>query len=408
MIENKTDQTEEEYCFLQEAVKKQHRIRAACVIKKVVLACFLAVLFGITAGVAFWYTQNRLEKHDTRVYRESMMAHAGNETDNTSQKSKTNGDQERISAYEDYWKTIKDVGMRCNRAVVAIRQRHTESWYKRSQKDEQVQSGIVFEEKGDSLYILTQTAALLSGKNLEVEFADGSVAQAKLKAKNDNLDMAVLTVNSNDISNGTMKKIVIMDFTQYASEIGLGLNERVMVFGCPNGIMKSVMPGNVVNADLTASVLDGSLNIYATDIVYTEGGNGFVTNIEGRMVGMLTDAFKDTTGSNNWAFISAADIVAEVQRMVEGKSSAVFGIYGKDIGEDKGINVTEVLVDSAAYHGGIRVADVLCSIDGCEIKNMSELHFLLSTHESGDKIQVRSKRKSGGKEKVRSLKITLQ
>lgn len=115
----------------------------------------------------------------------------------------------------------------------------------------------------------------------------------------------------------------------------------------------------MVNTDMTVQAVDDCLTVYVTDIAYTEGGDGFVSDIEGRMVGMITDAYQRTTGDTNWAFISAEDIAVAAEAIVEEKTPVTFGIRGKDMENGKGIYVTEVSVKSPAYHGGVRVADVV-------------------------------------------------
>ena len=293
-------------------------------------------------------------------------------------------------------------------AIVTVDKLHTESWYQRSDKEDVLQSGLIFKRRGSSLYVLTQVSSLVEKGSLEVSFANGKSAAATLVATDDNLGIAVLRMDVNDISKSTMNQIYVIDFTQDASDTALELNDRVLLFGCPNGIMKSVMPGNVVNTDMTVQAVDDCLTVYVTDIAYTEGGDGFVSDIEGRMVGMTTDAYQRTTGDTNWAFISAEDIAVAAEAIVEEKTPVTFGIRGKDMENGKGIYVTEVLLKSPAYHGGVRVADVIDSIDGNKIRSMKDLSLCLSTHERGDRITVGLCRSCSGKQKKKSVKVELK
>lgn len=407
-----TQETDREYCFLQEAVQEpgggSGRSNVAAALKKLLLAALLAVVFGSIASVAFWKVQNVLEKRDARIYREKLLQSEQKETTGQSEKSSLKSDSEMIAAYENYWDRISEVGEQCNKAVVSVGQLHTESWYQKSEKTETVQSGLIFQRKGAFLYVLTQPSGMVEKKSLEVEFTDGRKAEAALEAENRNLGIAVLRIKVADLSDDTMNAISAMDFTGYDKEISLDLSDRVVLFGCPNGIMKSVMLGNIVNTDLSVQVMDGMLSLYATDIGYTEGGNGFVADVEGNVVGIMTDAYRDITGETNWAFIKMEDVAAAAQAIVDHQKTVTFGIHGKDAADGKGVYVTEVQIKSPAYHGGVRVADVISAVDGCDIKNMKEFRLCLSTHESGDKITIRLKRESGGSQTRKTVKVELK
>lgn len=405
-MEEKKKTTEEEYCFLQEAVREPQRKKGLCPAKKLVYVIVLACVFGVVASVVFWKVQDVLGERDARIYRESLLNNSDNvkkEQNNSVGKS----DADMIEAYEDYWKRIAQIGVNCNKSVVSVRQVHTESWYQKSMQDDIVQSGLLFKRKGGVLYILTQLSSITGKKVLEVEFVDGEKASAELVDEDSNTGIAVLGVNVDDVSKSTIKEIVVTDFTQYASELSLKLSDRILLFGCPNGMMNSVMLGNIVNADISVQATDKNFSVFATDIAYTEGGNGFATNIEGKIIGMITEQYKDITGETNWAFVSSADIAVTAQAIIDRKPNAYLGIHGKDAGEKDGVYVTEVASKSPAYHGGIRVADRIYSIDGNQIKDMKDLSLCLSTHEQSDRLTLRLCRESGGSEKHRTVRVTL-
>lgn len=406
MIEKNKKTEGEEYCFLQEAVREQHTEKRSRLVEKIICVIILAFVFGVIASVAFWKVQDVLGERDARIYRENLLKNAGDTQEKQNSIAKRS-DADKIAAYEEYWKGIAQIGIQCNKSVVSVGQVRTESWYQKSNKDDAVQSGLVFKRKGNALYILTQPSSVVEKKVLQVEFADETKASAELVDVDHNTGIAVLCVNTRDMSKSTLKEVEEMDFTQYASELSPKLSDRILLFGCPNGLMKSVMLGNIVNAELSVQTTDKNLSVYATDIAYTEGGNGFAADVEGRIVGVITEAYQDVTGKTNWSFVSVADIAATAQAIVDHKQLAYLGIHGKDAGNNDGVYVTEVALKSPAYHGGIRVADRIYSIDGNRIKDMKDLSLCLSTHEQGDRLKIRLCRESGGSEKHRTVKITL-
>ena len=406
MMKEKKKVAGEEYCFLQEAVQEQGLEKHSLPVKRIIYVIVLAFVFGVVASVAFWKVQDILGERDARIYRANLLKNAGSTQEKQAGFVKKS-DEYKIAAYEDYWKRIAQIGIQCNKSVVSVGEVHTESWYQKNQKGDEIQSGLVFKKKGNVLYILTQPSSMAEKKVLQVEFADGTKAAAELVDVDRNTEIAVLCVDGKDISKSTMKKIEEMDFTQYAAELSPKLSDRILLFGSPNGLMKSVMLGNIVNADLSVQTVDKNLSVYATDVAYTEGGNGFAADVEGRIVGIITDSYQDVTGETNWSFVSVTDIAATAQAIVDHKQAAYLGIQGKDAGDNDGVYVTEVALKSPAYHGGIRVADRIYSIDGNRIGDMKDLSLFLSTHEQGDRLKIRLCRENGSSKKHRTVKITL-
>lgn len=406
MMKEKKKAAGEDYCFLQEAVQEQGIEKPSLYVKRIIYVIIVAFVFGVVASVAFWKVQDILGERDARIYRENLLKDAGNTQEKQDSIAKRSN-EDKIAAYEEYWKGIAQIGIQCNKSVVSVGQVHTESWYQKSQKDEVVQSGLVFKRKGNVLYILTQSSSMVEKKVLQVEFADGTKASAELVDADYNTGIAVLGVDVKAISKSTMKEVEEMDFTQYAAEVSPKLSDRILLFGSPNGLMKSVMLGNIVNADLSVQTVDKNLSVYATDIAYTEGGNGFAADVEGRIVGIITDAYQDVTGDTNWSFVSVTDIAASAQAIVDRKETAYLGIRGKDAGDNDGVYVTEVALKSPAYHGGIRVTDRIYSIDGNRIRDMKDLSLCLSTHEQGDRLKIRLCRECGSSKKHRTVKVTL-
>lgn len=406
MMKEKKKTAGGEYCFLQEAVREQGLEKHSLSVKRIIHVIVLAFAFGVVASVAFWKVQDILGERDARIYRANLLKNTGNTQEKQAGFAKRS-DEYKIAAYEDYWKRIAQIGIQCNKSVVSVGEVHTESWYQKNQKGDEIQSGLVFKRKGNVLYILTQLSSMVEKKVLQVEFADGTKAAAELVDVDRNTEIAVLCVDGKDISKSVMKKVEEMDFTQYAAELSPKLSDRILLFGSPNGLMKSVMLGNIVNADLSVQTVDKNLSVYATDVAYTEGGNGFAADVEGRIVGIITDSYQDVTGETNWSFVSVTDIAATAQAIVDHKQAAYLGIRGKDAGDNDGVYVTEVALKSPAYHGGIWVADRIYSIDGNRIGDMKDLSLCLSTHEQGDRLKIRLCRESGSSKKHRTVKITL-
>ena len=405
--ESGKEKIEEEYWFLQEAIRSRRRGQIVHILYRLLLLVVFAVVFGVTGAIAFRMTQNALDKREEAQERKDFFSELENSGD-APDEGKAEADGPNLSAiHEQRWKELANVGKECNHSVVTVYAEHTESWYQRSVNQDKVQSGILFHKKGKKLYVLTSDTAIIQGKSLKVEFINQDTARAELVKEDELLGIAVLEVKVEDIAEETKKDIRI---AKLAEELNLELNQCVLALGNSDGIMYSVIPGIIVNTELSTDIPDGELGLYCTNISYNSNGDGFVADVEGRIVGMFTSAYKDISGDTNYAFIASSDIAAVVMRLVEGKSTASLGINGCDVekGDTCGVYVEEVAFKSPAYTGGVRVADVIVEIDGYQIDSIKSLRLALLTHDPGDKVTLQVKRDNGKKVSQKELTAVLE
>lgn len=405
-------ENEEEYWFLQETIRPQRKRQVFLFVWRLLATICLAVVFGVVGAVAFRLTQDALANRDEAEKRERLLAEQTVEDDSLEEEE--SGDSVgSISSYEKYRKKMAAIGEKCNQAVVAVYAGRTESWYQRSGKDEALQSGLIFQKKDQELYLLTAASDIIQAKSIAVEFFDGEAVEAELVKADDTLKIAVLRVDTAALSEETKKDIRIMELEQSDETLNLDLNELVLAFGAPNGILYSVFPGSIVNSALSAGIPDGELRLYCTDIDYNPEGNGFIANMEGDIVGMITNSYTDVSGDTNCTFMSVSDIADVALRLAQGQSIVRLGVRGCSVKKEclraeYGVYVKEVAVQSPAYHGGLRVADVIVEIDGCRIDNMQDLRICLLTHSPGDKVTIQVLRGCDKKQMTKELEVTLE
>ena len=166
-----------------------------------------------------------------------------------------------------------------------------------------------------------------------------------------------------------------------------------------------------------SEVTDGEVALYSSDIEYCEDGNGFIADMQGRIIGIITNSYENVTGKTGCAFMEISQIRTLISCLVEGKEMVYFGVTGCDYTDRKdlkmedgegGVYVNSVIPRSPAYQGGLRVADVITGIDGNRIRNLQELRQCLLSYEAGTKIQVVISRHSGNTKSEKSLSVVLK
>lgn len=416
---------EEKYEFIKEQIRpqrKQHLIRFA---NKVLEFIMLALVFGSVAGIVFWNVNNELSSGASTAQRDianmppetQAYGQDNRETANTytpPELDKEGVSKDDLAAIEEQnrvSKKLSAVGNRLSSSVVhIINYKSKEMWYE-DDNSRQVVSGVVFKATARYYYIIASKN--FSGTDVAtIEFDDGEVVDADFIASNPDLGLSVFSVIKSAVSTKRRNQIVIPEF---GSTVSLPAGSNVIAAGAPNGVMYSVMTGNVIKTGITMPVIDNVISLYATDILYTEGSNGIVLNTKGRIIGFITDSYKNVTGRSNLGFIGVSGITDLIGNMVSGKTTPYFGIEGYDVDKDtaaahkieEGVYVTSVYIGSPAYTGGMRTADVITQIDGREISSLTMLHNILKAHKEEDTITVTISRKTARKNNIKKLSIVL-
>lgn len=408
---------EEKYRFMREQIRPQRQRILKGFLLKALGIVVLAMIFGAIAGSTFIFMQNIMETGNETQAREAMLQDTP-DVEATREPEENDGrgkvlTGEPLEYYQAFWEEVASVGRRCRRSLVKIRRKQSESGFHKSEELGDVQSGVIFQESRSYYYILAPSRHLQKTKPVEVEFSGGETVAAKFSGVDDTLEIAVLTVEKKIVSKEIKTELQIAEFDE-AVRIGIGF--PVIAVGCPNGVMGSVVSGRIVNDGLTTEVTDGEVDLYSSDIKYCEEGNGFVVDMEGKIVGIITNSHENVTGKAGCAFMEISKIRSVISHLAKGKEMVYFGMTGCDYDDRKnsgvadgggGIYVNSVISRSPAYQGGLRVADVITAVDGNRVRNLQDLRECLLTYEEGSKIEVTIHRHSGNARSERKLKVVL-
>lgn len=407
---------EEKYQFMREQIRPQRKRIFMVFLRKIIGTMILAVVFGALAGVSFTIVRNLLEDDRLTQAREAILQSTADHSVSQGLTKNNEGNVqtgESLEEYKTFWEKVSAVGRYCNQFIVEVQGTQDGSWFQKCERSEDIQTGVIFRESKKCYYILTPAYHLAKTKPVEVELSTDEVAAAEVLGVDHTLGIAVLEVKKENISEKTKNKIQVAGF---GSEADLEIGSPVIAVGSPNGVMKSVISGNIVNNNLTSAVTDGEITLYSFDVEYCKDGNGFVTNMQGEIVGMISNSFIDITGETDCAFIGISKIRKLTQYLINGKEMVYFGVTGcnwtgekEDLNaEGAGVYVTNVILRSPAYQGEIRVADVITEIDGCKIRNLQEMQECLLTYEPGDTIIVTISRKAEEEQDEKKMKVVLQ
>ena len=169
----------------------------------------------------------------------------------------------------------------------------------------------------------------------------------------------------------------------------LGNGEPVIAIGAPMGYTGAVDYGQVTSISEKVSVTDAAYALIMTNIQGTPGGSGVLIDLDGEVIGIISQQFSQ--GTNTITALPISPLKRVVEILSNNQKFAWLGIVGEDVtsrlsasfGIPVGIYVTEVSPDSPAFVAGIQRGDIICRVGEKNITEMTALGSLLNNGMAG-------------------------
>lgn len=146
----------------------------------------------------------------------------------------------------------------------------------------------------------------------------------------------------------------------------------------------AAMFGNITSQSNSVAKADASYQILTTDIIGSTNGTGVLLNLDGQVVGIISqEAGADLQPGTVTAF-AVSDIKSLIEKLSNGGEIAYAGIRGKDVttaiaeasGMPKGVYVS-VDMDSPAMQAGIQNGDIITAVNNVPVENMKTIQNYL-------------------------------
>jgi Do/DeqQ family serine protease len=273
-------------------------------------------------------------------------------------------------------------------------------------------SGVIVSSDG---YILTNNHVVADADELTVEFADGRKFPAKVVGADPKTDIAVVKIDATGL----------MAIT-FADSDKLRVGDVVFAVGNPLGVGETVTMGIVsAKGRNKLGILDdddgkggGYEDFIQTDAAINMGNSGgALVDAKGRFVGINSAIVSPTRGNIGIGFAVPVNMAANIMRSLIETGTVSRGFLGirgdpvtPDIAEQvhlpkdaNGVIVNSTEAGSPADKAGVKVGDVIVSVDGRQIHDQDELRLAISQMPPGTKITLDTAR--DGKPMV--LNVTL-
>lgn len=187
-------------------------------------------------------------------------------------------------------------------------------------------SGIIIDNDGTYLYIVTNAHVVENAATLSVSFADNSVYEAQLCAADEQVDLAVVKIALSDLSSDTLSQISVISL---GNSDKLKVGEQVVAIGNALGYGQSVTTGIVSALNRSLSNESGTTSTYIqTDAAINPGNSGgALLNMDGQLIGINTAKLSDTDVEGMGYAIPISDVTELIaQLMTQNEGTEINGI----------------------------------------------------------------------------------
>ena len=253
-------------------------------------------------------------------------------------------------------------------------------------------SGVVVDEKNG--YIITNAHVVENASEIAVTTQDGHNFTAKVVGSDPGTDVAVIKLNETDA------KLPAITFGDSGNaEVG----DFVVAIGNPFGLEHTVTSGIISALGRSGINPDGYEDFIQTDASINPGNSGgALVNLKGELVGINSAIFSGSGGNIGIGFAVPVNLVKNVMGELIQYGEVKRGLLGVNIqtlapddteavgvpANTQGALVTQVQKGSAAEKAGIKINDVLTSINGHSVKTGGELRNSIGLLRVGDKVEV--------------------
>ncbi len=252
-----------------------------------------------------------------------------------------------------------------------------------------VGSGVIVDAQQG--YILTNNHVIEHADKIVVTLKDRRTVNAKLVGTDPGTDVAVLKVDTDNLT-----------AIPFANSDKLQVGDYVVAIGNPFGLGQTVTSGIVSALGRSGMDIEGYEDFIQTDASINPGNSGgALIDLDGKLVGINTAILAPAGGNVGIGFAIPANMAKQVMNQVI-KYGEVrrgrLGVYIQNLTPDladalkldvhEGAVVTQIEPGSAGEKAGIQVGDVIVAVDGEPVKSGVDLRNKIGLEPVGTNVSL--------------------
>ncbi|MEH6403369.1 MAG: Do family serine endopeptidase [Sneathiella sp.] len=247
-------------------------------------------------------------------------------------------------------------------------------------------SGVIVQADG---IVITNYHVVAGADEITVALQDRREFDAKLILEDERTDLAVLKIDPQGAD---------LPFLKFADSDRLEVGDLVLAIGNPFGVGQTVTSGIISALGRTTGVANDIKSFIQTDAAINPGNSGgALLTMDGKIAGINSAIFSKGGGSLGIGFAIPANLVQSVlsNGLATGKvvrpwlgasGQSVTRDVAEGLGLDRsgGVLVNQVYGGGAGDLAGLKIGDVVTSVDGHEVLDPQSLLFRISTGTLGN------------------------
>ena len=395
----------------------------------------LGILFGVFAGIAFFgvktvYEMLHIEEMLTGNGSQQLPAAEGPELSMVfgdegvlvSQLSALEIGQEEVSG--DIM-NVQDVVKQTMPATVSVSLTADYHIYGTVQEVNSAGSGIIVGQNETELLIVTNYHVVEGGKEITVQFCDGSEGLATVKGQDIPMDLAVMAVELDSLSKETKDSIKII---KLGNSDTLEVGEPAIAIGNSLGYGQSVTTGVVSALNREMTLENGETGTFIqTDAAINQGNSGgALLNNKGELIGINSNKLGGTYVEGMGYAIpinTAQPIISELMNKEDlvalpEEEQSYLGISGATLTSSMaaqqairppvGVYIAGIIKGGPADAAGLKRGDIITKFEGSSIATMEELQEYLAAYPAGTTVALTYERLEDGEYVEYECQVLLQ
>jgi serine protease DegQ len=259
-------------------------------------------------------------------------------------------------------------------------------------------SGVIVSSSG---YILTNHHVIEGADNVEVSLNDQRKARARVVGVDPETDLAVLKIELDRLP------VVVL-----GNSDDLEIGDQVLAIGNPFGVGQTVTSGIISALGRNQLGINVFENFIQTDAAINPGNSGgALVDTQGRLLGINTAIYSRSGGSMGIGFAIPVSTARQVLDSIVRDGQVVRGWIGVEpqelnaelaetfkVRSKAGVIITGVLQNGPAAQAGVRPGDVIVSVAGQPVKNVTELLSAVAALQPGAASKLGVERREGSLE----------
>jgi serine protease Do len=275
-------------------------------------------------------------------------------------------------------------------------------------------SGVILSADG---YLVTNGHVISNARRVRVRLGsqkigqsilqpEGKLLEAKVVGIDRDTDLAVLKIEATGLS-----------FLKLGDSDRLRQGQLVMAFGNPLGLENTVSLGVVSSIARQIKSEDAMVYIQTDAPINPGNSGGPLVDADGDVMGINTFILSQSGGSEGLGFAIPSNIVKNVYTQIRAEGHVhrgEIGVYAQTItpalatglrlAQDQGVVLGDVTPGGPADEAGLKVGDIVLSLDGKPMENARQLEVNLFRRTLGQKVNLEILRK--GSKLVYPVKVT--